>query len=299
VLSTWQQTMLGLEALLGGTPIMISNGSLLLAFSSWHLFPDLILLGNKTTHVKFRDQLFPPGGTGTINSEEASDPNLEGGLKWSLTLSHLKYYGDPVVARSKPDFTRITFHQFKLVLLGSLCREWTMSPREFDLVAQRLLDIWSTLGELPPDARSAFQWLKHLVDAAQDLLHCGGLVDQTTTQLVQYGHRRGKSFLLDRSEFLIPYFGICNPRTLAALSQHNDRDCAIAYLRQLAVELRLGPQDAVICYALGASECTDPKMVQHWEIASAGAHTVQNRKRDLDGHFLSSAQRHFRRFVKR
>jgi hypothetical protein len=124
-------------------------------------------------------------------------------------------------------------------------------------------------------------------------------VDQTTTQLVQYGHRRGKSFLLDRSEFLIPYFGICNPRTLAALSQHNDRDCAIAYLRQLAVELRLGPQDAVICYALGASECTDPKMVQHWEIASAGAHTVQNRKRDLDGHFLSSAQRHFRRFVKR
>ncbi|RLL96809.1 hypothetical protein CFD26_105475 [Aspergillus turcosus] len=299
VLSTWQQTMLGLEALLCGTPIMISNGSLLLAFSSWHLFPDLILLGNKTTHVKFRDQLFPPGGTGTINSEEASAPNLEGGLKWSLTLSHLKYYGDPVVARSNRDFTRVTFRQFKLVLLGSLCREWKASPREFEVIAQWLLDIWSILGELDSDARSRFQWLKHLVDAAQDLLHCGGLVKQTTMQLVQYGHRRAKSFLVDRSEVLIPYFGICSPGTLAALSQHNDRDCAIAYLRQLAVELRFGPEDAVICYALGASQLTDPSMVQHWEIATAVAHTVKSRKRDVDGHFLSSEQRHCRMFVKR
>lgn len=246
-----------------------------------------------------RPTLSPPGGTGTINSEEASDPNIEGGLKWSLTLSHLKYYGDPVVARSKRDFTRVTFRQFKLVLLGSLCREWKASPREFEVIAQWLLDIWSILGELDSDARSRFQWLKHLVDAAQDLLHCGGLVKQTTMQLVQYGHRRAKSFLADRSEVLIPYFGICNPGTLAALSQHNDRDCAIAYLRQLAVELRLGPEDAVICYALGASQLTDPSMVQHWEIATAVAHTVKNRKRDVDGPFLSSEQRHCRIFVKR
>ncbi|KAJ5663644.1 hypothetical protein N7507_004375 [Penicillium longicatenatum] len=63
VMSVWKNAMIGLEALLSGNPVEVSDGSLFLAFSSWHLFPDLIVLGTTPpTHVQFRDILFPPGG---------------------------------------------------------------------------------------------------------------------------------------------------------------------------------------------------------------------------------------------
>lgn len=72
--------MLGMDGLLSGNPVLISNGSLFLAFSSWYSFPDLIVLGSKTTHVKFSDNLFPPGGSCTIGREMITDQPE--GIRW-------------------------------------------------------------------------------------------------------------------------------------------------------------------------------------------------------------------------
>lgn len=80
VISVWREAMLGMDGLLSGNPVLISNGSLFLAFSSWYSFPDLIVLGSKTAHVKFNDNLFPPGGSCTIGREMITDQPE--GIRW-------------------------------------------------------------------------------------------------------------------------------------------------------------------------------------------------------------------------
>jgi hypothetical protein len=45
VISAWKGAMLGLEQLLSGIPQQVCDGAILLALSSWHIFPDLLVLG--------------------------------------------------------------------------------------------------------------------------------------------------------------------------------------------------------------------------------------------------------------
>jgi len=53
VLGDWKSAMTGLETLLLGVPQQIWDASVFLALSSWHIFPDLFVLGKKATNVKF------------------------------------------------------------------------------------------------------------------------------------------------------------------------------------------------------------------------------------------------------
>ena len=62
----WKQAMLGFEDLLGGTPQQISNGAILRALSAWHLYPNLIVLANKTVNVRFEDPLLLEQGVVTV-----------------------------------------------------------------------------------------------------------------------------------------------------------------------------------------------------------------------------------------
>jgi len=66
VVEIWRQAMSGMEDLLKGHPQQISDASILLAFSTWHLFPDLLVLADRPTNVPFKDKLFPGSGVGTI-----------------------------------------------------------------------------------------------------------------------------------------------------------------------------------------------------------------------------------------
>jgi hypothetical protein len=43
VMGAWKSALLGMERLLNGIPQNISDGGLLLALLSWHLYPDLIV----------------------------------------------------------------------------------------------------------------------------------------------------------------------------------------------------------------------------------------------------------------
>ena len=286
VINVWRQAMLGIEALLGGSHISISDGSLFLAFFAWHLFPDLIVLEPEPQHVAFRDKLFPPGVRATV-TREAAAPNMSGGLRWSLTLSHLKYYGDPVIASNKENFTRVTFQEFKLVVLGSLFHEWRISPRENVLVSQWFLRLWDVLRSVVSFGSdkicSQFGWLELLVDAARDLLAAKGPARQAHNQLVQFGYRKAENFLNDRSMSLAPFFGLCHPWQVAALSEENSWDCGIKYLRLMAQKLGLRDDKAVICYAIDGQVIRDAKNIKHVLIATAVPYRRPTMKRDSSG----------------
>ena len=70
VIEAWQQAVSALEQLLCGRPQEISNRSILLAFSDWHLYPNLVVLGSETKTVQFSDHIMHPRGCN--HSERAS-----------------------------------------------------------------------------------------------------------------------------------------------------------------------------------------------------------------------------------
>lgn len=69
VVQSWQQALSSLEDLLCGKPQEISTRSILLAFSAWHLYPNLIVLGNEVRNVEFNDPLADQHGVVNLRTE--------------------------------------------------------------------------------------------------------------------------------------------------------------------------------------------------------------------------------------
>ncbi|KAF3934858.1 hypothetical protein ABW19_dt0202623 [Dactylella cylindrospora] len=95
VLDTWKTCLTMMDNMVKGQGQTIMNGALLVALSSWHIYPDMIVLRRKTAHVVQKDKIVPPGGIVTAGLERR-DENDYSGVTWTLSLSHLHYYSDPV-----------------------------------------------------------------------------------------------------------------------------------------------------------------------------------------------------------
>ena len=134
----WQSGMSCLERLLNGEAQAISDGSILLAFSAWHLYPDLIWLKSDIKNVPFHDHCVNSKGVETITLKPRPSTAAQGS-GWSLALSQHRYYGDPVTVQSTGDYSRVTIQQLHIVGLGSIFKAWRIKKRDFITVAQ-----WST-----------------------------------------------------------------------------------------------------------------------------------------------------------
>ena len=144
VITAWRGAMNGMENLLCGRPQQLSNGSSLLAIQAWHLFPELIVLGAKTTHVKFKDPLLPIHGIGTIGLQSDAP------TRWSLVLSHFRHYGGPVQVVSDRDLTRVTIDQLHVVALGSLLSAWKVRSVDVQATARWICELCNFLEPATP-----------------------------------------------------------------------------------------------------------------------------------------------------
>ena len=114
-----------LEDLQSGQPQKINDRSVLLAFSAWHVYPNLIWLGKDIKNIVFMDWCVNPRGVGTIVLEPRSSRSVSE-TSWSLTLSHLRYYSNAVTVNSDKDFSRVTIRQLHIVGLGSIFNAWNI-----------------------------------------------------------------------------------------------------------------------------------------------------------------------------
>jgi hypothetical protein len=198
VVNAWRSAMTGLEGLLSGMPQQTSDGSVLVALSAWHLYPDLIVLSNETKYVSFGDSLFPGEGVVTIGLR-SSNPTDEEGIQWSLTLSHLRFYGDPVPVISYEDNSRVTMDTLHLIALGAYLARYRVSAGE-TMDAVKLIDSWWK-ASYPPTAETEVDfthplgWVKVLASAASDFLSSQREYHDDCLTLVNFGRRRGKNFL--------------------------------------------------------------------------------------------------------
>ncbi|KAI4702208.1 hypothetical protein J4E81_002570 [Alternaria sp. BMP 2799] len=272
VMNVWKRSMLAVEQFLSGKPQDIIDGSVFVAFSAWHLYPDLIVFTPGPKKVEFKDKLIPSSAVGTVGVEHNRRSSEGEGVQWSLALSHLQYYGAPVVVSSNQESSRVTFRQLQIVALGGLLGRWRVSSRDYTRVAEWFILLWSRLGMAEEDVKegksSEFGWLLPFVVAANQLLTTNDQDRKRNETLLKHGTRRAKCFLSDQELTPSPFFGLLNTLVVCGLQEKLDIDSGIAYLRAVAEKLKLDGSDAIICYAHSASNVHTAAAIDYYELAT-------------------------------
>ncbi|KAJ2985470.1 hypothetical protein NUW58_g5512 [Xylaria curta] len=262
VTHAWKQAMTGVESLLNGQPQSVTDGGIILAISSWHVFPNLMVLGPQTTSVSFGDPLMPSAGLLTLGITTGGDELEEKpGIYWSIPLSHHRYYGKPVKAVGEIG-DRLTMDELHLVALGSILRHWNTPRDQIDLSAQWFISLWRCLGTTP---LRPLRWLEILAKASNKLLSSDESSKRNMMRLVDFGYRRGRNFLFGPSakNTGLPWFGLRCRHILRSLCSRDGTACAIEYLRCMADVGGLGPLQALITHIAPNLQNTHRKRENH------------------------------------
>ncbi|KFA62410.1 hypothetical protein S40285_06408 [Stachybotrys chlorohalonatus IBT 40285] len=247
VMRSWTRAMLGLERLMNSEPQSITDGAILLAISAWHLYPNLLVLGNQTTNVTFSDPLIPSGAILTVGITQAPEVAANrDGVYWSVALSHYRYYGKPAKAVGEID-DRLTIDELHLVALGSLLGAWRSPRSETDISLQWFVSLNNCVNRVKTSLRG-LKWLDNIARAARRYLETTECEKREQLALIDFGRRRGRSFLSrPRShDTCLPWFGLRSRYILKVLVEESPHDCGVEFLRQIAGAAGLSYDEALI-----------------------------------------------------
>lgn len=245
-MDVWIAAMNSLECLIQGKPQRLDHGAVLLGLNSWHLYPDIVQ-PNLNRYIKQNDPLIKAGGVITLGLESKEDGG--GGVYWSLPLSHIYYYGDPVVEtqRMSLDTSTVDFDDFLLVVIGCATRDWHSGGADFQFEDDaRLIKLLAGVLKSHVGAKAQnIPWLTMLSSAADNFIKSEGDERDWLRHLILTGSRRPR--LLESSDQQPdPAFGLTwFPNLLQGLcNSHGETDVSarINLLRTWAVEVaRLDP----------------------------------------------------------
>ncbi|KAL9107360.1 MAG: hypothetical protein Q9227_007725 [Pyrenula ochraceoflavens] len=292
VITAWKAAMQGMEDILNCKPQQISDGAILLAISAWHLYPDLIVLHSKPTKVSFKDPLVPSEAIITIGLD-STNAEMNRGIRWSLTLSHLRHYGDPVKVDNSESNTRITVEQLVIVGFGAFMSTWGFRPKYFPEAASLVIAIWNCLlkGRTPEkELRKTFMYLFWAAKSARSVLSSLKSHPDKTTMLLGFGSRRSAKFFSAQNTDTLPASGLCSDLILQSLSTYSSIECGIRYFRRLTALLGLPGSDAIIVYI--DTEASDDS-ANHLVFATAAELPSTKPKRLPDG-VEKNTSRHIR-----
>lgn len=167
-----------MDSLVKGMPQRVHDGAALLAIWSWHLYPNMLVYTGTCAQIDHKDPIFDQNALLTLGLEEALARRGDGkGVYWSLPLSRLQYYGDPVQTHRSvgQENSRITSKQLAYVVLGCTFDAW----KKYATTNDEGLLWMDSLGEiLGSGYLRRFTWLHHLVVAARELVDGEGLEKQ-------------------------------------------------------------------------------------------------------------------------
>ncbi|KAJ5547777.1 hypothetical protein N7513_005011 [Penicillium frequentans] len=272
VLLNVNRALTTLDKLIKGEPQRITDGGILLGLISWHIFPDLVVLGSSTKEIHQQDPLVKAGGIVTISI--STQINRGDGVYWSLPLASLRYYGTVQRERSSMRDSRISVPQLQALLLGA-----SLGADEFAFTAaQILLSLWKIYHnafqarmyqvtnktfepseDLPllhrveilqdaPQSLRALMKILHLIFPFKDgidlLLSADDCERKMAHQLMRYGSNYGSSWIGNTKSSTSTLFGLANLSSL--LRMITVPAARINLLRDLCKEYLLSPSDYVI-----------------------------------------------------
>ncbi|KAI1327978.1 hypothetical protein F5Y16DRAFT_168017 [Xylariaceae sp. FL0255] len=279
VMQAWISAMITIENLLSGMPQGVTGGSTLLGLSSWHLYPDMLVLEDATVEVKQNDKLLGSAGILTIGLNVSTEN--QHGVFWSLPLGHLRYYGNPVVSESSlvTQGNRVTLPQLMLMAVGRITSHWQMDE---STIAHFLTDTCKVVGpDSGSDTAKSKNWVAHLADAVKPLLSKDSMDVKIGRQLMKLGARRCSKFIPQNHQ-MPRLFDLNNLSTFVSLLGHPED--AVQYLRKSVENTSrdvLGNRNALIMYARGTGNAQHYR-IQH-EFATLFPMQSRSRKRLYDG----------------
>ena len=229
-----------MDRLVEGIGHSVDNGAVLLGLSAWHLYPDMVVVGGLAVAPRQADHLIAPGGDITVGLQ-GIDQDDSSGVHWSLSLTHVRYYGDPVKSRGSTNsgLSRILIDDIWQVALGSLFALWGTQGFILAESAEFVRLLWQrcyeglltyesdTLTKAVPDT----YWLSHLAHASTRYLESSGHESDNCKQLLGLGRRRSK--MLGQFESSIPIFGITDAVFVGILRP----EMRVPYLRDIATKI--------------------------------------------------------------
>ncbi|CAK7238440.1 hypothetical protein SEUCBS140593_010690 [Sporothrix eucalyptigena] len=242
VMMNWTRSMEMVEKLLSNIPQEASTRAVLVAISSWHLYPDLLVFQEKARKIPFTDELFPTSGILSTGLEYKGP--VDNVTQWSLSLSHFRYYGHPVLVQSENNQDRVPARKLWVAALGVIFRQWEVSYSKFDDAVAWFRVLGNVLRRSNKADCAELSWLMHLCNAAATVVGAAGELNDGG--LIKYGWRRAKPFLgHDHVAMRNPFFGLRNPYVVTSLTKSSEIDCGIEYLRGIALHIGLRPNEAV------------------------------------------------------
>ncbi|KAI1841794.1 hypothetical protein JX266_011971 [Neoarthrinium moseri] len=306
ITGSWVIAMKTIQNAINGVPQNITNGAVFLAMRCWHLYPNLQVFA-PIRSIEFHDPIFANGGTITLGLETKEQD--ETGVSWSVSLSHLRFYGNPVTVHKSlgVDSDRLTIPELCRVSLGCVISNWTIpSMANIMETADCFVALGEALGfddELEGSYDADLGWFGPLLQGARSLLYCEEEDRSNAIYLVEYGRRRGRNFLGDELRGSTPMFGLTSPSELFKISDlitrsQHDLEACIRIFRELVEDCGFHENDCVIVSrppamseTAGHSEAT--AFEGTWELVSAREVPRPSTKRSLDGTTIAA-----KRFVR-
>lgn len=260
VLTAWKLALDSMERIISGMPQAANIGATLLGLSSWHIYPNLLVIGKETTQVQLNDPLVSPGGVITVGLEPVGN-NKSLGLYWSLSLAHMNYYGHPerTSANLNQDSAKISFTQFTQAVFGCLLGNWSLRESGIDGAARFFISFQAAITRVTENDTSSLQEKAAAMDFIQDSSHWWNLMAEaawaylekssedrsTAHKLVKLGLRRSSSFIPEPSRK--HFFGFSDPATLLACLKSTEE--RVSFLRSIASTCSPTPEPLLIQYA--------------------------------------------------
>jgi hypothetical protein len=244
VLDSWKTALLGMESLLNQRSQVIQDGSLALALSAWHLYPNLDVPGIK--HVVQGDTLFSPEVEAVLGLEPAPSQQARG-VYWSLSLSKLRFYGAPeqTTQTFRLETSRLTLEQLRFVVLGSVLRGWTFDGTSLNKAAHLMSNLYHLAYKESKDANQV-PWLEVLAEAADDFLHAANEQDRNIMVKLMTLAKGPSKNILGAERHPAAVFGLTKVENLLNILQ-NDKN-RVELLCRIAKRLFPGalPGDVII-----------------------------------------------------
>lgn len=249
VMHAWKTAMITMDKLVGGMGHSVQDGSVLLGLSSWHLYPDMLILGNVNAETKQDDNLIAPGGIVTIGLQGV-DRHQDRGVYWSLPLAHVRFYGDPVKAEGSItlDSSRVSIDQLLMVALGSVLATWPIRGSTLEDSLQLISLMWrcsaKEIAKCPDVSNKAefleFSWLKVLSDSSIQYLTSNDSDQSSLRRLINLGQRRAHLFSLSKTKDI---FGLTGAALVRMIKDYEKK---VLFLRKLAAKYKSENDSLVI-----------------------------------------------------
>ncbi|CAI6339428.1 unnamed protein product [Periconia digitata] len=241
VLEAWRSGSIAMDRLVQGIPQQVQEGAILLAISSWHLYPNMEVLLENVKDIDQHDELMENAlltisAYGYVQDKE--------GVFWSLPLAKLRYYSTPVTVKRQlaSRTSRVTIEDFWVIVLGALIRQW--APLSQD--SNRLCKLIIRLSTLVNQPTVSIEWLKFLENAARRLQEPNDLDGLQSRKLLKLGKRWCAALLNNPQQDPPIFFGLHDFPTLLKFVTETEKKISI--LREIATTLSANPQDLLIQY---------------------------------------------------